>query len=191
MRDYRSGESDQRLMERMARKDEAALEELYDSYGGILFSLALAIVRDRREAENVVQMTFLKVWRRAASYDGSRAALGTWLAAIARNQAIDQLRKQSRGPQRVSIDELRGPSEPTAAADVFQQTLNAQRREIVLNALETIPEEQREALLLAYFSGLSQSQVAEQLKQPLGTIKTRIRLGLEKLRESLKDRLIQ
>lgn len=189
LRDRLSETTDKQLLERMALHDQEALADLYDRYGRIIYSLALAIVRDDREAENVVQMTFLKVWNKAASYDPERASVGTWLAAVTRNQAIDRLRRLKRGPERVSLEDIEARHEPRDAGDIFQQTLNTQRRKIVLEALEEIPPEQREALLLAYYRGLSQSQVAERLGQPLGTVKTRIRLGLDKLRRRLASGL--
>ncbi|OLE54677.1 MAG: hypothetical protein AUG51_06900 [Acidobacteria bacterium 13_1_20CM_3_53_8] len=166
----------------IARGDERALASVYDSYARILFGLILRILNDREEAEDVLQEVFLQVWRRAESYDEGRGRPFTWLVTLARSRAIDRLRAiNSR--QRASREAAKEVSDEVsdAATDAFK----SEQGEVVRRALEELPEEQRRALLLAYFEGLSQSEIAVRLGTPLGTVKTRMRSGLIKLRELL------
>ena len=177
--------SDAKLVRAVARGDEAALAGLYDRYGAILLGLMLRILHSRPEAEDVLQEVFLQVWRRAADFDERRGRAFTWLVTLARSRAIDRLRAlDSRS--RTATAAQREPSEEVsdASADAFR----SEQREIVRAALAQLPEEQRRALVLAYEEGLTQTEIAERLKQPLGTVKTRTRAGLMKLRELLRDK---
>jgi RNA polymerase sigma-70 factor (ECF subfamily) len=177
--------SDAELLRAVARGDEAALASLYDRYASILLGLLLRILHSRGEAEDVLQEVFLQVWRRAGDFDESRGRGFTWLVTLARSRAIDRLRAlDSRS--RTATASAAEPSElvSDASADAFR----SEQREIVRAALAQLTEEQRRTLLLAYEEGLTQTEIAERTGQPLGTVKTRTRSGLIKLRELLRDK---
>ena len=177
--------SDSDLLRAVARGDEAALAACHDRYRLILFGLILRILNDRAEAEDVLQETFLQVWRRANDFDENRGRAFTWLVTIARSRALDRLR--SHGSRK------RIAAEATAEAgnligDASAETLRSEEGATVRRALTELPEEQRRALLLAYFEGLTQTEIATRLGIPLGTVKTRVRSGMIRLREVLRDR---
>ncbi|MCA1630349.1 MAG: sigma-70 family RNA polymerase sigma factor [Acidobacteria bacterium] len=177
--------SDAGLLRAVARGDEAALASVYDRYAPILLGLVMRILHSRGEAEDVLQEVFLQVWRRAGDFDEGRGRPFTWLVTLARSRAIDRLRAlDSRS--RAALASQREPTEEVsdAGADAFR----SEQGEIVRAALSQLSEEQRTALLLAYHEGLTQSEIAERLKQPLGTVKTRTRAGLMKMRELLRDK---
>jgi RNA polymerase sigma-70 factor (ECF subfamily) len=179
---------DASLLAQIARAQMDALDELYDRYNRLVFSVAYAILGDHAIAEEVTMDVFVRVWQRAKTYQPERGKVSTWLIAIARHQAIDVLRWNKRQPQAGSLDwdipssqngfALRAPEE--------RAELSLERKR-VFEALAQLPDEQRQALALAYFKGYTHSQIAEVLKEPLGTVKTRIRLGMQKLRKLLKE----
>ena len=173
---------DVELLKAIVRQDETALAELYDRYRVILFSLLVRILHSREEAEDVLQEVFLQVWRRAPDFDESRGRPFTWLVTLARSRGIDRLRSLA-ARERVALAGAREPGEEVsdAVADAFR----SEQRGLVTTALAQLPEEQKRALMLAYFDGLTQSEIAEKLGAPLGTVKTRMRTGLIKLRELL------
>lgn len=173
------------LLRAIARRDEAALASLYDRYRLILFGLLLRIVNSREEAEDVLQEVFVQVWRRAADFDERRGKPFTWLVTLARSRAIDRLRQIGA---RARLAVAAAQEAPPEASDAAQDASRSEQKEIVAEALLRLPEEQRQALLLAYFEGLTQSEIAARLGTPLGTVKTRMRSGLIKLRELLGDR---
>ena len=177
--------ADDDLLQAVARGDESALAALYDRYRLILFGLILRILHDRQEAEDVLQEAFLQVWRRAKDFDRSRGRAFTWLVTIARSRALDRLRMAGSRSKLIDADtEL-------VSGDVIDPAQDMARSEegaIVRQALRELPDEQRRALLLAYFEGLTQVEIAQRLGEPLGTVKTRMRSGLIKLRELLRDR---
>ncbi len=179
---------DHALITLVQREDAAALSELYDRYGRLVFSLARQIVGDAASAEEITQDVFVRVWEKAISYDGNRAQVSTWITRIARNRSIDVLRhRQARADfQTMDWEDMRTGmiSEET---NPEKMTFYALRRQQVLAALRQLPESQRQALFLAYFYGMSQREIAEHLNQPLGTVKTRIRLGMQKLRTLLAE----
>jgi RNA polymerase sigma-70 factor (ECF subfamily) len=181
---------DAELVRRMAAGDEAALGVLYDRWVRLVHSLALHLLRDAREAEEVVEETFWQAWRQADRYDGARGAVSTWLTTIARSRSYDRMRAGRRAREEPWSDlaatdlEQLLPDE-SAGGDPQVAAEEAERRSRVRGALAELPPEQREVLELAYFGGLSQTEIAERTKQPLGTVKTRVRLALEKLRGRL------
>jgi len=174
------------MLHAVARGDEDALARLYDRYRIILFSLLVRILKSREEAEDVLQEVFLQIWKRAKDFDESRGKPFTWLVTLTRSRAIDRIR-QLGARQRLAEASSLEMSE--AVSDAVADTLHSEQREIVARALAALPEEQRRALNLAYFDGLTQSEIAEQLDTPLGTIKTRMRSGMIKLRELLGDQV--
>jgi len=179
--------ADNDLLQAVSRGDESALAALYDRYRLILFGLILRILHDRHEAEDVLQEAFLQVWRRARDFDESRGRAFTWLVTIARSRALDRLRA-SGSRARTATEAEQQPRESTG--DAAADAVKSEQGEIVRQALAELPEEQRRALFMAYFEGLTQSEIAARLGDPLGTVKTRMRSGLIKLRELLRDRSV-
>ena len=177
--------SDVELLQAIARRDELALGLLFDRYRLILFGLLVRILNSRPEAEDILQEVFLQVWRRAADFDEQRGRPFTWLVTLARSRAIDRLRMLA-SRERLVASAARDVSDE--ASDAVLDAFRSEQREIVAGALAELPEEQRRALMLAYFEGLTQSEIATRLGTPLGTVKTRMRSGMIKLRELLGDK---
>lgn len=183
---------DDELMDRLGSRDLAAFEALYDRYGDLVYSVCLRVVGDTYIAEDVTQDVFVRVWRRPEQFDLRRGKFVTWLLSVARNRSIDHRRSQSRRMRHEalpSIDEEEDvlPSED-ARDDPALQTVLADECAAVRKALEVLPPEQKLAIQLAYFGGLTQQEIANKLGQPLGTVKTRIRLGMQKMRGALQAR---
>ena len=177
--------ADVNLLHAIARRDEAALASLYDRYRLILFGLLVRILGSREEAEDILQEVFIQVWRRAEDFDEQRGKPFTWLVTLARSRAIDRLRQLSARERLATATAQEAPAE---ASDAVQDAYRSEQKEIVAGALAQLPEDQRQTLLLAYFEGLTQSEIAKRLGAPLGTVKTRMRSGMIKLRELLGDR---
>ena len=165
-----------------ARSQQAALAELYDRYGRIAYGLALRVVRDDALAEDAVQEGFLAVWRGAARFMPERGKASTWILTLVHRRAVDVVRREERR----RADALEGAPEP-GGGDVHEDAWLRLQRERVQNALRQLPDPQREALELAYYGGFSQSELAERLGQPIGTIKSRMFAGLSRMRELLGD----
>lgn len=182
MQPEQSPDSDVDLLHAVARGDEAALARLYDQYRTILFGLLIRILGSREEAEDVLQDVFIQVWRRAADFDEKRGKPFTWLVTLTRSRAIDRLR-QIGARQRLATGAAE--NQPEEVSDALADTFRSEQKEIVKRALAKLPEEQRRALMLAYYDGLTQSEIASRLSTPLGTVKTRMRSGMNKLRELL------
>ena len=178
--------SDGDLLRAAARGTETALAEIYDRYRLILFGLIVRILHDRAEAEDVLQETFLQVWRRAGDFDESRGRAFTWLVTIARSRALDRLRAAG-SRSRVAGEAAQMPRDEVG--DAAEDALKSEQGTVVRQALAELPDEQRRALLLAYFEGLTQTEIAARLGDPLGTVKTRMRAGMMKLRDLLRDKL--
>jgi RNA polymerase sigma-70 factor (ECF subfamily) len=175
------------LMRGVSAGDPSALEALYDRYASRLLGLALRIVQERTAAEDVLQEAFLRVWRRAASFDPKRGEVVGWLAAIVRNAGLDHLRRVGARPPLADIDDEAWPDEtPDPAMDVPAAVAERAQAERVRRALAALPREQRQVIELSYFAGLSRREIAARLNVPEGTIHTRARLGLHKLRELLE-----
>ena len=178
--------SDGDLVRATARGDQSALAQLYDRYRLILFGLVVRILHDRAEAEDVLQEAFLQVWRRATDFDEARGRAFTWLVTIARSRALDRLRATgSRG--RLAHEAAQVPREDVG--DAATDALRSEEGKVVRHALAELPDDQRRPLLLAYFEGLTQAEIAARLGDPLGTVKTRMRAGMIKLREILRDKV--
>ncbi len=173
----------------MSAGDDAALAQLYDRWSRPVFSLVLHLVRDADDAEDVVEEAFWQAWRQASRYDRSRGEVGTWLLTIARTRALDRLRSRRRLREEpltpVTLGDSDGGGATSRSEDPSVKAEASERRTVVAKALQTLPKEQREVLELAYFAGLSQSEIADRTGQPLGTVKTRTRLAAQKLRECL------
>ncbi len=178
--------SDLEVLRAVAGGDEQALSALYDRYRLILFGLILRILHSQQEAEDVLQEVFLQVWRQASDFDEARGRPFTWLVTLARSRAIDRLRALG-SRERTAQEAARGV--PDSISDAADDAVKSEQGEIVRQALRELPDEQRRTLLLAYFEGLTQSEIAERLNTPLGTVKTRMRSGMIKLRELLGERV--
>jgi RNA polymerase sigma-70 factor (ECF subfamily) len=173
------------LISLIARRDETALSTLYDRYSRLVFSLALRIVGERTLAEEITADAFVNVWRAAASFAEERGRVVAWLMGITRHRAIDELRRLNVRPEGSAVDLNEAVS--AVQSDSVDDLVGVRRqRELVRTALAALPPPQREALELAYFGGLTQQEIADKTGQPLGTIKTRMRLGLQKLRDELR-----
>jgi RNA polymerase sigma-70 factor (ECF subfamily) len=179
-----SSVADRAAFDRMARGDQDALGEIYDRHGRLVYSLAFRIVRDQADAEDVVQEVFSQAWRQAARYDSSRGTVLGWLLTLTRSRAIDRLRGRRSRPE-PSVDEglLNALPDPAAPADV--QVAWAAQATQIRAALDGLSVLQRVAIELAFYEGLTHAEIADRLELPLGTVKTRIRQGLLKLRELL------
>lgn len=183
--------NDEALLARLASGDRAALSPLYDLYAGPVFALLLRIVAERAAAEDLLQEVFVRVWQRADTYQVGRGRPLTWVLGIAHNLAIDEVRRRRRRPQGADEREAGQLEErlaalPSAEAGPEEQAWHHQRRQQIGVALAQLPPAQRTIIELAYFEGYTQSQMAAHLGEPLGTIKTRLRLGIQKLREALR-----
>ena len=177
---------DDDLLHAIARNDEAALAAIYDRYRLILFGLILRILHDREEAEDCLQEVFLQVWRRAHDFDESRGRAFTWLVTIARSRALDRLRASG---SRLRLATEAAQVTRDEVGDAAEEAVQSEQCAIVRGALAELPAEQRHTLLLAYFEGLTQTEIAARLGDPLGTVKTRMRSGMIKLRELLHGKL--
>ncbi len=171
------------LLTRISQGDQAALSALYDRYAKIIYAFAFKSLRSVEESEEVVMDVFAQVWRIGDRYDAQKGRVDTWLFTIARSRILDRVRKLQRtqGATTFSIDALE--IQPKAdSVDLFEEAFIAERRSRMMAAMKTLPDEQRFVLELAYYQGLSHSQIAAQTGISLGTVKTRIRLGLNKLK---------
>lgn len=180
--------TDETLIRLVAQSQEQALVQLYDRYHRLIFSLALAIVADRGTAEEITLDVFMRVWQKAGTYRAEQAKVRTWLTHIARHHAIDVLRRRAAKVDRLAVHWEESIFHTVSSRPDTQESAEvALRRERIYAALAQLLPEQRQALVLAYFGGYTQSQIAELLAQPLGTIKTRLRLALRKMREFLSQ----
>ena len=174
------------LIERIVARDEAAVAELYDRHCRLLFGLVLRIIRDRSEAEEILQEVFVLVWTRAETYNVSLGPPAAGLGRIARNRAIDRLRANN-----VRLRAVESAPEPEPVENPESKASLSEQQRAVAGALESLPPDQRVLIEQAYFLGLTQSELAERFKLPLGTVKTRIRTGMLALREQLSQVFIE
>ncbi len=185
-----SGSSrDADLLRRVAQGDEEALGRLYDRFGPVLYAVAYRVLNEKADAEEVVMEAFAQAWREAQRFDASRGSVAAWLTMMTRSRALDLARSQSRRSRITDTAAREEPATAPAMSTGFRNPGSAvedsERRQAVASALAALSPPQRVAIELAYYDGLSQSEIAERLQEPLGTIKTRMRLGMQKLREAL------
>src|SRR3954470_4383750 len=179
--------ADEELMPRIGEKDPDAFEVFYDRHGGVAYSLAYRIVGERGAAEDVVQEAFLSIWRSGARYDRARGSVRAWTLGIVRNRAIDLLRKESgRSPKLAAGGEEL--LERTAAEELTDtEALRRETAREVRGAIRDLPDDQSSVIQLAYYGGFSHSEIAEMLNEPLGTVKGRMRLAMDKIRATLAE----
>lgn len=187
MIDYRGAE-DEVLVARLAAKDGDALEALYDRHSRPVFSLALKMLGDVTAAEEIVQEVFLKLWRNPERYVAGRGRFRSWLLGVTHHRAVDELRSRRVETHRrvVGNAEAETLRIPDSDPDPAEAAWLGMQHDIVQRALDALPPEQRTAIELAYFQGMTHSEIAEALGEPLGTIKTRLRLAIQKLRSALE-----
>jgi RNA polymerase sigma-70 factor, ECF subfamily len=176
------------LLERIVARDERAVGELYDRHHRLVFGLILRILRDRSEAEEVLQEVFVLVWTRAETYNVALGSPTAWLVRIARNRAIDRLRANT---VRLRAVESAPEPAPSREADPESQATRTEQQRAVARALDRLPPEQRVLIEDAYFLGLTQSELADKHKLPLGTVKTRVRSGMQALRQQLTGMVVE
>jgi RNA polymerase sigma-70 factor, ECF subfamily len=182
---------DEELMQRLVYRDLTAYRTLYGRYSNLVYSAALRIVRDAHIAEDMVQEVFLRLWRKPDSYTPARGKFSTWLTSVTRNRAVDGVRSRNRRyrHETASPEEQEREIPGSELDDPALTAELADQRRLILSAMSQLPAEQRQTIELAYFGGLTQQEIAERLHQPLGTVKTRIRLGMQKLRTALTPAL--
>lgn len=179
-----SGQHDEELARRLQQRDPGAMTDLYDRFGRLAYSVIVAIVRDAGVAEDLVQETFLRVWNRMQAFEPGKGALGPWLLAIARNRAIDYIRSvQSRMDRNTYEFDVR--EHPSLFVDMEREVFNTDHARVIRKALTKLNDNQKKVIELAYYEGLSQSEMAERMGQPLGTVKTWVRSALQLLREEI------
>jgi RNA polymerase sigma-70 factor (ECF subfamily) len=175
---------DQELAAQLQRGDAQAVAALFDRYGRLAYGLAYRMLNDAGAAEDVVQEAFLLIWRNAPSFDANRGSLRTWLLAVVRHKAVDRLRRMRSRPQS-SLDAI---DQPMIGPDVWEMVSSNLTRDDVRRAFASLPDSQRQTIELAYFSGFTHNEIAERMNVPLGTVKGRMRIGLEKMRSFLQGR---
>jgi RNA polymerase sigma-70 factor (ECF subfamily) len=184
------------LLESTARGDRASFRSLYERYSGVLFSAAYQVLNDQAEVEDVMQDVFVQIWEKARLYDRGRGKPLTWALTLTRNKAIDRLRSTQRRhrlkdevERETAVFEQSGSSANSAAPDSSDQVYAREKNQLVRNAVLKLSREQRQAIEMAFFGGLTQHQIAAELDQPLGTVKARIRRGMIKLKDIIEPRL--
>jgi RNA polymerase sigma-70 factor (ECF subfamily) len=175
---------DERLLERLRRNERDAMAALYDQYGRLAYSIAYRVVGESREAEDVVQESFLALWRQAGKLDAERGSVRSFLLTIVHRRAVDVLRRRRLRPER-ALDEA-APL-PAATQDPIEFASLAEERELLERAMRTLPDKQRRAVELTYFCGLTIAEMADQEQIPLGTAKSRLRLALDRMRKTLVE----
>jgi RNA polymerase sigma-70 factor, ECF subfamily len=187
------GADDVELARRLQRRETKAMADLYDRFGRLAYSVIFAVVRDSSVAEDLVQETFLRVWNRASGFDAERGALGPWLLAIARNRAIDHIRsaraKMDRNLCELDLFERAEHGKPSNFVDMERDVLNADAARRIKTAMAKLSQNHQKVIELAYYEGLSQTEMAERLGQPLGTVKTWVRTALKYLKDELGSNL--
>jgi RNA polymerase sigma-70 factor (ECF subfamily) len=177
------GEAEDALLVRVGQKDSRAFEALYDRYGGAVYSLAVKMLRDRQTAEEIAQEVFLAIWRGARDFDPARGSARSWILSLAHHKSVDAVRRQRLRTTEPLSETM------TAEADVAQDALRGVTGTEVQNALAALSDGQREAIVFAYYGGYTQQEIATRLRVPLGTVKTRMRDGMLRLRTALEPQV--
>jgi RNA polymerase sigma-70 factor (ECF subfamily) len=182
--------ADDLLIARVGQRDQDAFRTLYDRYADLVYSVALRVLADEGSAQDVAQDVFVRLWQSSEKYDAHRGRFMPWLLSVTRNRAVDEVRSRGRRRthEQVPAEGAEDPIDHHALDPAAVAVWSSERQEI-LTALRTLPREQREPIELAYFAGLTQQEIAQRLNAPLGTVKTRIRLGMSKLRVALGRRV--
>ena len=176
-------ESDDALLDAIRRRDEAAIAVLYDRYGRLAFGLSFRVLQDRGAAEDVVQEAFLSIWRRAESFETARGSVRTWLLSIVHHRSIDRLRGTAgRTRQDAPIDDF---ERVLSVADPWREVSQLMQRETLQRVIATLPDAQRQTVEMAYFDGYTQQEIATAMEVPVGTVKGRLRLAMQRLRSLL------
>jgi len=175
-------ELDRQLIDQVKQGDKTAFKEIYSRFSQVVYNLALRMLRDKEDAEEVVQEIFLQVWNKAYSYDSERGAVSTWILNIARSRSIDKLRTVVYRDRNTEIDEEKVNSNDDLSRIIEDRE---ESKNVIRQALDSLPEKQRIAIEMVYFEGLTHLETAEKLDEPVGTIKTRIRLGVLKLKDKI------
>jgi RNA polymerase sigma-70 factor, ECF subfamily len=175
------------LIQQVANQDRDAFSQLYDRFSTLVFTLAMRMLKARSDAEDLLQEVFVQVWRQAQSYSAERGSPEAWIVNIARSRAIDKIRSIRRMQKSFVLTD--DPAQAESSENVESSAADSETRLAMNSALANLPETQRKVLELAYFDGLTQSEIADRLAEPLGTVKTRMRSGIQKLRELLGTRL--
>ena len=173
---------DQQLIDQVKQGDKTAVKEIYSHFSQVVYNLALRMLRDKEDAEEIVQEIFLQVWNKAYSYDSERGAVSTWILNIARSRSIDKLRTVGYRQRNIEIDEEKVNSNDDLSRIIEDRE---ESKKVIRQALENLPDKQRIAIEIVYFEGFTHLEAAEKLNEPVGTIKTRIRLGVLKLKEKI------
>lgn len=181
--------ADEELMPLIGAKDPEAFEVFYDRHGGVAYSLAYRIVGEKAAAEDVTQEAFISLWRSGARFDSTRGSVRSWMLSIVRNRAIDQLRSKAGKAPKLAFDDEAILEQRPAEEQTEEEALQRETASELRGALGTLPDDQSKVIQLAYFGGFSHSEIAAMLGVPLGTVKGRMRLGLEKIRGELAEGL--
>lgn len=179
--------SDAELIERLKRREQKAMADLYDRYGKLVYSVILKVVRDATVAEDLTQETFLRVWNRTQFFDEQRGAVAPWLLAVARNRAIDYLRSVDGRMAKRSTEFDPAIEHAAAFVDIERDVVNSDRARVLRGAFQKLTPNQKIVIEMAYWEGLSQTEMASRMKQPLGTVKTWVRTALKTLRGELEE----
>jgi RNA polymerase sigma-70 factor (ECF subfamily) len=174
-----SSADDKNLLERVLARDQTAMADLFDRYSGMAYSVAMRVVNDSAQAEDVMQDVFFQVWQNPRAFVSDRGSLGAWLAVVVRNRAIDAVRRRKPSD---SVEDVVLPASTNVAAEVEHRTMIEQVRKV----MKDLPPEQRESVELAFFEGLTHAEIAEKKGEPLGTVKTRIRAALTTVRKAFQ-----
>jgi RNA polymerase sigma-70 factor, ECF subfamily len=181
--------NDEQLIAAICKGEESAIEALYERYSRYAYALAYRILRDPGASEDIVQDAFLSVWRKASSYQAQNGSVQSWIQAIVRHRAIDKIRASAHRDYQwtpLQVDNEQDP--PSEQPDVWEQAWQSEQHRIIREVMEQIPREQRMVIELAYFGGFTHAEISEQLEIPLGTVKGRMRLGLQKMKTLLAER---
>lgn len=187
--DRQDSEKERKLIKLVNAGDTRALEQLYELYKSLLFGMIISIVKKREEAEDVLQEVFITIWEKANTFDPDRGNVFSWIVTLSRNKAIDRIRSKGyKNQQKTSLTvEALALSSEADTYDPLETTIFSDRAELVKEALKKIPETQSEVIKIAYYTGMTQSEIADHLDLPLGTVKTRTRQGMIKLKEILQN----